>query len=62
MNGLYHRDPSEFRIHPKNVTLNDLHGCKENLDNILSAIVAYYSKTRGWELESNIPVHDIFIE
>lgn len=53
-------DPLEFHIIPRRNTEHDDEACKLNLEDIIQAIVRYYDRTKGWELESNIPIDDIF--
>lgn len=57
---MIHSDPKEFRLVPKNVTLNNIQGCKHNLSDILDSIASYYDSTKGWELNPDIPTDDIF--
>ena len=54
-------DPLEFHITPRRNTERNDEVCKLNLEDIIQAIVQYYDRTKGWELESNIPIDDIFI-
>lgn len=54
-------DPLEFHIISRRNTERDAEACKQNLEDIIKAIVRYYDRTKGWELESNIPVDDIFL-
>lgn len=57
---MMYSDPREFHLVPKNVTLNNIQGCKHNLSDILDSIASYYDATKGWELNPDIPTDDIF--
>ena len=55
-------DPSNFNLTPLDRSPLSDEDALENLKNIIRAIVQYYDKTRGWELESNIALSSIFLK
>lgn len=50
----------EFRLQPILHCLDRNDACIRNLKGIVDAIVVYYDHTKGWSLESNIPIEDVF--
>lgn len=55
-------DSDFFHLIPMDYPLLSNEDCLENLKNIIRSIISYYDKTRGWELESNIPLSNIFLK
>ena len=55
-------DPTNFKLTPVDRSFLSDEDALENLKNIIRAIVQYYDKTRGWELESNIALSSIFLK
>ena len=55
-------DPTYFKLTPLDRSFLSDEDALENLKNIIRAIVHYYDKTRGWELESNISLSSIFLK
>lgn len=54
-------DPLEFELNPRTDTADNNAACRQNLEAIIRAIVVYYNRTKGWILESNISLDDLFV-
>ena len=54
-------DPLEFELNPRTDTADNSAACRQNLEAIIQAIVVYYNRTKGWILESNISLDDLFV-
>ena len=54
-------DPLEFELNPRTDTTDNSAACRQNLEAIIQAIVVYYNRTKGWILESNISLDDLFV-
>lgn len=57
----YPSDPLEFELNPRTDTADNSAACRQNLEAIIQAIVVYYNRTKGWILDSNISLDDLFV-